>query len=295
MQRVASVVWSGFLVLFLASCGPKPGQDISVVIQEQSQLASRGQVDEALSNLARYERSGSYHQDQAAILQAMIRILCQAEDPSGRQQDSSRPFTDCLARMSAGGALKLAEGFEGALIKAKRWEMAEGVLAKLETLLPDTPERQAVIMNARVDLRVARDGHRQGAAYLSGLLTSARDEVVARNLGVVGQAALAAGDAVVMDPLYQAALTVAPERILTREEAARGWLRLASARKSFPDLMARLEHILKLPGFSPEFVLSLLDQHYLLMLEQADTVLTTRLYALATGVEIFGLLASAFW
>jgi tetratricopeptide (TPR) repeat protein len=72
---------------------------------------------------------------------------------------------------------------------------------------------------------------------------------------------------------------VAPERVLTREEAARGWLRAAAARKSFPDLMARLEHIQKLPGFPPEFVLSLLDQHYLLMLEQADAVLTTRLYA----------------
>ena len=169
MQKVASVVWSGVLVLFLASCGPKPGQDISVVIQEQSQLASRGKVDEALSNLARYERSESYHQDQAAILQAMIRIQCQSLDQAGRPQDIPVQFAGCLARMSPGGALKLAEGYERALIKAKRWETAEGVLAKLETILPDTPERQVVIMNARVDLRVARDGHRQGAASPSGL------------------------------------------------------------------------------------------------------------------------------
>lgn len=346
MQRLACVVWSGVLALFLASCGPKPGQDITVVIQEQSQRAAGGKVDEALSHLARYERSGSYRQDQATLLQAMIRIeigakrrqsaqarfeeaarrspalarpsmglieddlmasgqvddllgwcariqgfgfddsafcqladiQCRALDQAGRQRDIPGIFSGCLARMSPRGALNLAAGYGGSLIKARKWETAESILAKLETILPDTPDRQAVVVNARVDLVLARDGYRQGIAYVSGLLASARDEVAARNVGVTGRAAMDAGDAVAAEPLFELALGLAPERILTREEAARGWVRAAAARKSFPDLLARLEQLQKQPGFAPEFVLGLLDQHYLAMLEQGDAVLKTRLY-----------------
>lgn len=279
MKTVSRLILVCLGLGMLTACGPKPGQDIGAVVNDAEQLAAAGQVDKALSRLDRYYRSPAYENARFELLMALVRI----ERGAGRMEGACSRFAAAAAH-----APGPAQQVLGAFLRQKEWDVAEALLAKVEAGLGNLPGWGAAAVNARIDLVLGRDGYARAVSLLAGQLPTLPDEVAARNVKTVGEAALRSAGLAEADTLYEAALAVAPDHARTRAVAAEGWVRVEGRRGSVAGVMERLERLQqgKLP---PVTLLNLASEYYPLLLGKGDEPIFKRLYSVCAGIDAQGM------
>ena len=270
LQRVVV----GFTLALLVSCGPKPGMDISKVIEAAQVLANQGQVDKALSSLERYYKSDAYTSARLPLLAALIQL----EQTAGRGDAAQARF------MKAAVAEPVtAQQYLGTLLKNRDWVAAEVLLVKIETGLAGLPAWPMPAANARVDLILGRDGYKVAQAHVTKVLKGLDDESASRNVRLVGDAALAAGDLAAADAFFEAVLS-GGNGAKSREAAGGGWLRVSVRRGAAPEVMARLER-LQNDGLAPSFMLLQISDAYPVLLGRGNQDIFKRIFALCEKLE----------
>lgn len=250
-----------------------------------------GLIEETLSSSGRTNELLAWHSRlipfgfSEAVLVRLAGMHCRTLCAGGLADELPVQLTAYFPRLSPTGVALLVQEVLRQLIQEKRWGVAEQVLAKVESVVPDSPVRKMTVISGHVDLLLARDGYRGALPYLTTELKQAPDEVAARNVRIVGQATFSAGDLVAAETLFQTVLANLDGRGKLLEAAMEGWIRCASRRGSIPDLVARLEALRTHADLAPSFVAGQISDYYATVLARGNHDLYGRLFALCDQVS----------
>ncbi len=248
-----------------------------------------GMIEGALSDQRRYEELASWcasllgYDFEEGLTINLADQHFGALTACGRAGEIPAVLTTYLVRLKAAAALRLAQGLFSAALGAGRAGDAGQILALVENQVSDSPERLTIVAGMKVDLWVAANDRPAADAYLRKNIHQLSNDSLIRNLSVVWDADLKAGDSQAADALVKFVMETVKDRVRVREAAGSLWIKAAEQRAPVSELVNRLT-ALKEFGFRQYFVLGEIENVYAKLLEKGTKEDFAPLYVLCEGV-----------
>jgi tetratricopeptide (TPR) repeat protein len=266
---------AGAQSLFLEVADRDPVLAASTVGMIEGTLLAQGQNEELVAWCVRLQ---AYAFEEGVLINLADQHF-RALAAAGKGEEIPAALIVYLGKLKEGAALGLAQGQFGNAMGAGRPADAERIMAAIEKHVADSPLRKGALVGMKVDLLIAGNDGPAAAAYLRKNLDQIPDDSAVRNLRVIGDTFMKAGDLDAADGLAGFVLENVKGRAGVREAAAAVWVKTAEKRGGIPVLINRLVE-LKTLGFTPSFILDQTDGVYSLLLDKGKKEDFGPLYAL---------------